>query len=265
MKASRRSLVAAAVPAVLLASLLSGSAGAGGSAVVASGLDNPRGIDIGADGRIAVAEAGAGRIVRIRAGSVTPLVGGLPTATSPEGETTGPVNVALTGRATVFSLIGEGPKPVDSRFASLLRTGRPGKLTVDIAGYQAGDPDPADQDGNAVESNPYGLAAVGNGKVLVTDAANNDLLLVGPRGGVQTVARIPLHMVSMAHLGNPNLVPAEAVPTTVAVGPDGYWYVGELTGFPFTPEASRIWRIAPWARNATCDDDTSDGCALLVP
>ena len=65
----------------------------------------------------------------------------------------------------------------------------------------------------------------------------------------------------------PNLppqLPAEAVPTTVAVGPDGYWYVGELTGFPFTPGASRIWRIAPWARNATCDADTSDGCALYL-
>ena len=50
----------------------------------------------------------------------------------------------------------------------------------------------------------------------------------------------------------------------MAVGPDGYWYVGELTGFPFTPGASRVWRIAPWARNATCDADTSDGCALFA-
>jgi hypothetical protein len=74
-------------------------------------------------------------------------------------------------------------------------------------------------------------------------------------------------VVSTAHVGDPNLppmLPAEAVPTSVTVGRDGYWYVGELTGFPFTPGASRIWRIAPWARNATCDEDTSDGCKLFA-
>ncbi len=267
MKAPRRTMRAAAIPALLLASLVAGSAGAADTAVVASGLNNPRGIDIGPDGRIAVAEAGAGRIVRIGTGGTTTLVGDLPTATSPEGETTGPVNVALVGRAGIFALVGEGPKAVDSRFGSLLRLGNSEPDPVDIAGYQAGDPDPADQDGNPGESNPYGLATVGNGKVLVTDAANNDLLLVGPLGRVQTVARIPLHAVSTSHLPMPNLppeLPAEAVPTTVAVGPDGYWYVGELTGFPFTPGAARIWRVAPWARNATCDADTSDGCALYL-
>ena len=214
MKAPRRTLGAAAIPAVLLVSLVAGSAGAADTAIVASGLDNPRGIDIGPDGRIAVAEAGAGRIVRIRAGGTTTIVGNLPTATSPEGETTGPVNVALTGRATVHVLVGAGPKAQDTRFASYLRTGGPSHAAVDIEGYQAGDPDPVDQDGIPGESNPYGLATVGNGKVLVTDAANNDLLLVGPRGSVSTVARIPLHVVSTSHLAIPNLppaLPAEAV------------------------------------------------------
>jgi hypothetical protein len=90
-------------------------------------------------------------------------------------------------------------------------------------------------------------------------------LMNNPRGRTRTVASFPLHVVSPSHLPMPNLppeLPAEVVPTTAAVAPDGYWYVGELTGFPFTPGASRIWRIAPWARNATCDSDTSDGCAL---
>lgn len=267
MHAPRRTLGAALVPAVLLASLVTGSAGAADTMVVASGLNNPRGIDIGPDGRIAVAEAGAGRVVRVQGGQVTTLVGGLPTVTSPEGESTGPVNVALTGTATVKVLVGGGPKAVDPRFADLLTYGKPKRAAVDIEAYQATDPDPVDQDGIPGESNPYGLAAVGNGKSLVADAANNDILLVDAKGGVRTVARIPLHEVSTAHLPLPGLPPtmtAEAVPTSVAVGPDGYWYVGELTGFPFTPGASRIWRIAPWARNATCDGDTADGCALFA-
>jgi hypothetical protein len=271
MKA-RRTLGAAVVPALLLASLVSGAAVAHGGhgpsvRVIASGLDNPRGIDVGPHGRIAFAETGAGRIAQIHRGSVKTLVGGLPVTELAEGEFSGPVNVAVTGRATVHVLVGAGPQDQDSRFTSYLRTGRPSRPAVDIAAYQVTDPDLLDLDGIPEESNPYGLAAVGNGKVLVADAAGNDLLLVNARGRVTTVATIPPQVLATGHLPIPDLppaLPAEAVPTSVAVGPDGYWYVGELTGFPFTPGASRIWRIAPWARGAVCDDDTADGCALYL-
>jgi hypothetical protein len=33
------------------------------------------------------------------------------------------------------------------------------------------------------------------------------------------------------------------VPTSVALGPDGAYYVGELTGFPFPVGKARIWRV----------------------
>ena len=255
------------MPAVLLGSLIAGSAGAADTVVIASGLNNPRGIDIGPDGRIAVAEAGAGRIARIKPGSVTTLVGNLPVAEIAEGEMSGPVNVALTGRATVHVLVGAGPRDQDSRFGSYLRMGRPSRAAVDIMAYQVTDPDPVDQDGIPEESNPYGIATVGNGKVLVADAAGNDLLLVNARGHVTTVATFPTQMTPTGHLPIPDLppmLPAESVPTSVAVGPDGYWYVGELKGFPFSPGASNVWRIAPWARGAVCDMDTSDGCSLFA-
>ena len=49
--------------------------------------------------------------------------------------------------------------------------------------------------------------------------------------------------------GTPTL--AESVPTAIAIGPDGAWYVSEL-GFPIKG-TSRIWRIEPGAKNATCD------------
>ena len=272
MKARRRSLGVAVVPALLLASLVSGSAAAHPGdgprlTVIATGLNNPRGVDVGPDGRVVVAEAGAGRIVQVGRGGTRTLLDGLPTATSPEGETTGPVNVALSRRGSLYALIGEGPHDQDARFGTVQRRGAQSGTFADIATYQAKDPDPYDQDGVPGESNPYGIATLRDGRVLVTDAANNDLLLVGPRGKIRTVARIPLHVVSTAHLPIPNLppeLPAEAVPTSVAVGPDGYWYVGELTGFPFTPGASRIWRIAPWADEAICDDDPSDGCSLFA-
>jgi hypothetical protein len=48
-------------------------------------------------------------------------------------------------------------------------------------------------------------------------------------------------------------LPSEAVATSVTVGADGYYYVGELRGFPATPGTSQIWRIAPGSVNAVCD------------
>ncbi len=267
MKAPRRTLGAAAIPALLLASLVAGPAGAADTVVVASGLNNPRGIDVGANGRVYVAEAGTGRILRLVAGGTAVVARNLPSAEVMEGEVSGPVNVAATGNGNVFALIGAGPRDVDDRFATVRRVTGVKREIADIHHYQASDPDPFDTEGLPNDSNPYGLDAIGAGRLLVTDAANNDLLLVKANGRVRTVARFPIHVVSTADApipGLPPLLPAEVVPTTVAVGPDGYWYVGELTGFPFAVGASRIWRISPKARNAVCDDDTSDGCSLYA-
>jgi sugar lactone lactonase YvrE len=35
----------------------------------------------------------------------------------------------------------------------------------------------------------------------------------------------------------------QAVPTAVAVGPDGDLYVGQLTGFPFPPGGANVYRV----------------------
>ncbi len=138
---------------------------------------------------------------------------------------------------------------------------------VDIAAYQATDPDPEDQDvpANPTESNPYGLAATHNGDALVTDAANNDLLRITPAGDVTTVARFSTEAVSTDQIPPeipgpfPDTIDAEAVPTTVTIGPDGFAYVGELKGFPFHTNSSRIWRINPNADGAQCIAGASTG------
>jgi DNA-binding beta-propeller fold protein YncE len=122
-----------------------------------------------------------------------------------------------------------------------------------IPAYQANDPDPANQDEDPGESNPYGLAVLPNGNVLVADAANNDLLRVTPKGVTVTVARFDAELIR----GKPSVM-AEAVPTTVTLGPDGYIYVGELKGYPFKPGSSRIWRINPSAVGALCSATTAD-------
>jgi hypothetical protein len=123
---------------------------------------------------------------------------------------------------------------------------------LDIATYQESDPDPVDQEGFAEESNPYGLTVLPGGDALVSDAANNDLLRVTPQGDATTVARFDVEAIG------PDDITAEAVPTTVTIGPDGMAYVGELKGYPFTPGTSHVWRVDPDLEGAWCSVDNPD-------
>jgi len=137
----------------------------------------------------------------------------------------------------------------------------------DIAAYQKTDPDPYNTNGPIRESNPYGLAVLPNGDALVADAAANDILRVTPSGDAWTVARFVPEVVSTAHIpaseGLPPEMPAEAVPTSIAMGPAGDILVGQLIGFPFTPGASHVWRIDPDADGVDCSaTDPEQGCSI---
>jgi hypothetical protein len=145
---------------------------------------------------------------------------------------------------------------------------------LDIAAYQAADPDPYDQDGDADQSNPYGLAALGNGDVLVADAQNNDLLRVSRTGAAVTVARFLPEGVATDLLPDPlpfplpgplpPIINAEAVPTGIAIGLDGWAYVSELKGFPFRPGSSNVYRVNPWAEDATCSTAANADCSVAM-
>jgi hypothetical protein len=164
-----------------------------------------------------------------------------------------------TGAATLYKwLPGSKPQPF-----------------VNIAAYQKTDPDPYDLEKNPTDSNPFGLAALDDGSVLVSDAAGNDLLRVSPDKSIETVARIKPRTVRVPK-GLPRTIPgepgeppihlpkagtkmrAEGVATSVTVGDDGAWYVGELRGVPATPRTSEIWRIEPGTTDAVCDPKHPD-------
>jgi len=131
------------------------------------------------------------------------------------------------------------------------------RVLANIAAYQKTDPDPFNLADPPEESNPFGVALLPDGSVLVSDAAANDLLRVYPNGTIVTVARLKPRLVDVpAELGGGGTVPSEAVATSVTVGADGYYYVGELRGFPATPGTSQVWRIAPDSVNALCDPET---------
>jgi hypothetical protein len=129
---------------------------------------------------------------------------------------------------------------------------------ADIGAYQQTDPDPFNVADDPAESNPFGVAALPDGSVLVSDAAANDLLRVFRDGRIVTVARLKPRTVPVPDgVGPPPGTPwvSEAVATSVTVGADGYYYVGELRGFPATPGTSQVWRIAPNSVNAVCDPE----------
>ena len=229
------------------------------SSVVASGLNSPRGLSFGPDGGLYIAEAGLpsstgpSTLVRGAAefynetGSITRLLGssqsrvftGLPSIyNSVTGDVIGPADIRFGSGGAPLIAIGAGIDPrvratdLAPNGVNLGRVFTPGGASVDVAGYEAAN-NPA---GGPVDSNPWRLAPVSGG-TLVTDAGGNSLLRIGGDGTISTVATFETRVVGG--------VPMEPVPTGLAVGPDGAYYVGELTGFPFVPGAARVFRIAP--------------------
>lgn len=115
------------------------------------------------------------------------------------------------------------------------------KALFDLAAYDAAN-DPA---GDGVDSNPVGLLAQGE-DFLAVDAGGNSLLRLGRDLQISTLATFGSRDVpAPPFLGLPPgaMMPMQAVPTSVAAGPDGALYVGQLTGFPFPAGAANVYRV----------------------
>jgi sugar lactone lactonase YvrE len=117
-------------------------------------------------------------------------------------------------------------------FGSLLHAPASGKWRVigDISAYET----LANPAGGPIDTNPFGIIAEPAGRV-VTDAGGNDLLHIAANGTITTLATFPSRPVRST----------DAVPTGLTVGPDGAYYVGELTGAPFVAGAARVYRVVP--------------------
>ena len=215
-------------------------------------------------GGLLVADAGAG-IVELRKGAAS-LVAALPNVT----------DVAAIGRGSMFATTGGGPEPpLDA--SKLYRVSR-GQATqiADLREFEA----TVNPDGSPiVDTNPFSVEALNGGTALVADAGGNDLLTADMGGAVDWAALFPTEVVSTAHIKSlvgcpeppeglefvcdlPDAMPAEPVPTSIAIGPDGAWYVGELKGFPAPTGESRVWRIEPGTLHADCA--TSAACSVVA-
>jgi hypothetical protein len=255
MSRYRRGVFAAVtvVPLVWLTTAISPVSAAGrGVDVLLEGLSSPKGLAVGADEDLIVAQGAFGPPAPVLAyqrasGTTRELT-----------EPTNLVDVATNPGGNGWGLAVGG---------LLFFRASNGEVSVvlDMNEYQAGDPDPDDQDGDATISNPYSLAGLSNGDVLVADAQNNDLVRVSQDGSAVTVARFQPEEVSTDHIPNfpdPSVL-AEAVPTGIAVSRDGWVYVSELKGFPFRPGSSNVWRVNPNAVDAVCSPTVPNAdCAV---
>jgi hypothetical protein len=86
------------------------------------------------------------------------------------------------------------------------------------------------------DSDPYGLLATPGG-VIVTDSGGEDVLWVARNGDISCLAVMP-------RLPIPPFTSGDAVPSSIAIGQDGAYYIGEVTGNPTIPGAATVYRLA---------------------
>ena len=242
--------------------------------VIASGLNNPRGLSFGPEGGLYVAEAGSGgagpcivnsnnvlvcygatgAITRITVDGVpsqTRIVTGLPSLASQTGagagsSATGAHDVEFQGRGNGFVTIGAALAPArrfnDTAHPEFAAVGAEfGRLvrfqpngSWSFHEDLAGFEAEENPDGGVLDSNPYGLLALPRRQVF-TDAGGNSLNAVAANGSITNLAFFPNRTVSGSTF--------QAVPTALAQGPDGQLYVGQLTGFPFLLGQANIYRV----------------------
>lgn len=234
--------------------------------IVATGLDNPRGLAFGPDGALYVVEAGRGGTSPLclpsptgpeqrcygATGSITRVIGtsaqrvltGFPSLAVASGaEATGPHDIVFAFGAAWLTL-GSGGDPAllaplaaqNIRFGSIVRVGFDGQWApvVDVAAFETAN----NPDGAQVDSNAFGFQ-ITSSRGLIADAGANALLQVAFDGTLSSLATFPSREV----VGPGGPVQMDSVPTTVAEAPDGSLYVGELTGFPFPVGGARIYRV----------------------
>ncbi|HEY0873637.1 MAG TPA: ScyD/ScyE family protein [Vicinamibacterales bacterium] len=253
---------------ITAAALLAGGTVAGAQTVevVASGLDNPRGLAFAPNGDLYVAEAGSGgsehchvgptgprcfgttgAITRIdlRTGNVDVVVAGLPSLgdsgpNAPAGSSaSGPHHLGFQGVGNLYFTIGFGGEPalrsvIGPHAGTMAVVGRATpngafRVTADIGTFE----ESVNPDQDLPDSNPYGILVL-PGKQIVADAGANALFEIRANGQIRTLA------VFDELAGPPS---RDAVPTGLAVGPDGAYYVGQLTGGPFATGIANIYRV----------------------
>ena len=209
-----------------------------------------------------------GAVGRLWRGKQDTVVSGLPSYANAAGRAEGPNAVALLGMGGAYVTIGLETDPTIrthapelAGFARLVHISPmalvPGQarppstvtweFVADLGTYEID----ANPDCGRIDSNPFAVL-VEPGGVIVADAGGNALIRRDTNGDLSTFAAFPSRYTTpqgprcpAVPADYPNTLPNETVPTSVAVGPDGAYYVGQLAGFPLVVGAARIYRVVP--------------------
>lgn len=256
MTISRRAV--AGLAAAFLAAIAVPAAAQGPAVtVVADHLNNPRGVTTAPDGSIYVAEAGkagptcfgegdeqacvafSSSITRYADGAATRVVTGLLSAGGRDGSfTTGADGVSVTANGTIYIAMTAAPDcmPTDpfpkrarDQAGRIMKYGPGGKLNpvVNINQLEC----KSNPDGTDRNSNPYAVLALGNNREVAVDAGGNTLWNVNGRKAT-LLTKLP------------RTNGQQAVPTSIAIGPDGAYYVGSLDLGAGQGKA-RVFRVVP--------------------
>lgn len=210
-----------------------------------------------------------GAVSRLWHGAQERVVTGLPSAANRAGRAEGPNGIALHGLGGAYVAIGlesdprfRTPGTPLTGFARLVHLSpsalSPGKggppsgsdweFVEDLGAYEIA----VNPDCGEINSNPFSLLAEPSGLIIV-DAGANTILRRDATGELSVFASFASSQTKPVAgrddcplpAGYPAVQPSDFVPTSIVRGPDGAYYIGQLTGFPLTMGAAKVYRMEP--------------------
>ncbi|MBD1906811.1 ScyD/ScyE family protein [Funiculus sociatus GB2-A5] len=213
----------------------------------------------------------SGAVTKIENGTFKRILTGLPSVALPDGTgAAGPHDIKFDAKGSPYVLLGYAANPAlrdriigDTDLGKIISPDfntNSWSSIADLANYELAN----NPDGGDLVSNPLDFLIDGNNFVVV-DAGANDLLGLGINGDdLRAIALLPTQILTNPVFPGPDSVPfdpgqvppigslpdtpplqfpVQPVPSAVAKGLDGAYYVSEFTGFPFPEGGAKIYRV----------------------
>ena len=205
-------------------------------------LSTPRGVALGPDGSLYIADAGNSRIRRVSPdGIITTVVGTGTQGFSGDGgpaiqaQLNNPIGIAVGPEGSLYIANGD-VEGADNGNSRIRRVGPDGIITT-VAGTGtlgfSGDGGPAAQ---AQLNSPFGVALGPDGSLYIADAGNRRIRRVAPDGIITTV--VGAGTQGSSGDGGPAIQAELNRPIGVALGPDGSLYISDFLN-------QSVRRVAP--------------------